>query len=187
MRITTACLTICFSTAVAVAENYTENQVWSEIVTTLRLEHFDDRTNCLASIKRYYSITDNAFSELLVRAAEEFKTGNNSDIRGFAFGSLRYFATTNAIDYAKNEAIHGPSSLNGMKLYGLLTGFDNRCFELAKSVFSSEDPEILLRNRFFAIRCILLLKATESIVEENWPGMQKSLRWSICAILPKEM
>lgn len=100
----------------------------------------DVRYSALAGYKRRFDLTDDEFSDRLVKMATVTTNGNNAWLRGFTICAICDFGTTNALDFLENEAIHGSSSA-GIKGYGIITDFDDRFFALAEKILADKRLE----------------------------------------------
>lgn len=143
-----ASMAIMFMASCVFAGNYPA-EAYGEVAEAISLWHVFVRTPALAAIKNRYQISDDDFSSILVSLAEKLKNSEQTEVRGFALGALIDFGTTNALEYLRNEALHGPSQSNGLEIYGIITGFDSRCYDLAREVFSSTDPDVTFRKGIF--------------------------------------
>ena len=100
----------------------------------------DVRYSALAGYKRRFDLTDDEFSDRLVKMATVTTNGSNAWLRGFTICAICDFGTTNALDFLENEAIQGSSSA-GIKGYGIITDFDDRFFALAEKILADKRME----------------------------------------------
>ena len=100
----------------------------------------DVRNSALAGYKRRFDLSDDEFSDRLVKMATVTTNGHNAWLRGFTICAICDFGTTNALDFLENEAIHGSSSA-GIKGYGIITDFDDRFFSLAERILADKSIE----------------------------------------------
>ena len=117
-----------------------QDAIDAEIRDEMMTLHPDVRMPGLAAIKRKYGLTDDDFSARLVKLATVTTNGVDSWLRGFTICAIRDFGTTHALGFLKSEALCGGSSA-GIKGYGLITGFDDRFFDLAERILVNKNKE----------------------------------------------
>ena len=100
----------------------------------------DVRNSALAGYKRRFTLTDDEFSDQLVKLATVATNGEEATLRMFTVAALGDFGTTNALIFLENEALKGWAS-GGISGYGLITGFDHRFFSLAEQMLADKSNE----------------------------------------------
>ena len=107
-----------------------------EIRHTLLVMNPDVRKKWLETLRDSSGLTDDEFSALLVKTANEAGQEHNADLRFFTMGAIKNFGTTNALEFLENEVARGPDFAGGLRGYSIITGFDDRCFALLEKVTS---------------------------------------------------
>ncbi len=109
------------------------------IIKTLKLQHGEDIVPSLSIIKCDSKLSDNAFSERLVQLATAMTNGEAASFRSVAISVLGDFGTTNALNFLENEVRRG--NIVAISEYGLITGYDDRFFELAEPLVDDKRKE----------------------------------------------
>ena len=90
----------------------------------------DVRNSALAGYKRRFNLSDDEFSERLVKLAAVTTNGQDATLRMFTVAAIGDFGTTNALGFLENEVRRG--NIVAISEYGVITGYDDRFFELAE-------------------------------------------------------
>ena len=90
----------------------------------------DVRNSALSGYKRRFNLSDDEFSAWLVKLATVATNGEDAALRMFTVAAIGDFGTTNALDFLENEVRRG--NIVAISEYGVITGYDDRFFELAE-------------------------------------------------------
>ena len=124
---------------VSPAESYgAVTNIEEEVRHTLLVMNPDVRKKWLVSLRDSSGLTDDEFSALLVKTANEAEQEHNADLRFFTMAAIKNFGTTNALEFLENEVARGPDFAGGLRGYSIITGFDDRCFDLLQKIVADE-------------------------------------------------
>jgi hypothetical protein len=107
----------------------------------------DVRKDALKGFQRRFNLTDDEFSERLVRLATVTTNGEDATLRMFIVAAVGDFGTTNALDFLENEVLHGRDPAGGIDGYGAITGFDDRFFALAEQIVVDKSVANSMRRK----------------------------------------
>ena len=99
----------------------------------------DVRKSALSGYKRRFNLSDDEFSARLVKLATVTTNGEDATLRMFTVAAIKDFGTTNALDFLENEVRRG--NIAAIFEYGLITGYDDRFFELAEPLVDDKRKE----------------------------------------------
>ena len=116
-----------------------QDQIDAEIREEMTALHDEVRTPGLAAIRRNHNLSDDEFSARLVKLATVTTNGEEAWLRMFTVAALGDFGTTNALDFLKNEVQRG--NVSAISKYGVITGYDDRFFELAEPLVVDKRKE----------------------------------------------
>lgn len=133
----------------------------AELFEIIAISDPDVRREQITAFCKYSGWTSDEFSEKLIEVAKEVKKDYSPGIYGYIMGAICRFGTSNALDYVRNEALHGPDHSGGLKAYALISGFDNEAFALADIVFSGQGRPYELRKLGFYIFLNGVLTSTD--------------------------
>ena len=115
--------------AQSVQDDEMDDPEWS-LRHDMSILHADVRKEALKGFQRRFNLTDDEFSERLVRLATVATNGEDAALRMFTVAAIGDFGTTNALDFLENEVRRG--NIVAISEYGVITGYDDRFFELAE-------------------------------------------------------
>ena len=116
-----------------------QDAIDAEIRDEMMALHPDVRKPGLAAIRRNHNLSDDEFSARLVKLATVTTNGQDATLRMFTVAAIKDFGTTNALDFLENEVRRG--NIVAISEYGVITGYDDRFFELAEPLVDDKRKE----------------------------------------------
>ena len=130
--------------AQSVQDDEMDDPEWS-LRHDMSILHADVRKEALKGFQRRFNLTDDEFSERLVRLATVATNGEDAALRMFTVAAIGDFGTTNALDFLENEVRRG--NIVAISEYGVITGYDDRFFELAEPLAVDKRKETWGKKR----------------------------------------
>ena len=106
-----------------------QDAIDAEIRDEMMALHPDVRMPGLAAIRRNHNLSDDEFSERLVKLATVTTNGDDATLRMFTVAALGDFGTTNALDFLEKEVRRG--NVGAISEYGAISGYDDTFWRLA--------------------------------------------------------
>lgn len=131
--------------AQSVQDDEMDDPEWS-LRHDMSILHADVRKEALKGFQRRFNLTDDEFSERLVRLATVMTNGEEATLRVFTVAALSEFGTTNALDFLKNEALNGGDVAGGIRGYGAVTDYDERFISLARQMTEDKRMDFYRRR-----------------------------------------
>ena len=97
------------------------------------------RNSALAGYKLRFTLTDDEFSDQLVKLATVATNGEEATLRMFTVAALGDFGTTNALEFLGNEALRGGDVGGGIDGFGAIVGFDECFFALTEQMLADKN------------------------------------------------
>ncbi len=135
-----------------------QDPIDAEIHDEMMVLHYDVRKPGLAAIKRNHHLSDDEFSERLVKLATITTNGQDATLRMFTVAAIGDFGTTNALEFLENEALRGGDVAGGIRGFGAIVGFNDCFFSLAEQMLTDKSMANSMRrkpvyNTFESILC----------------------------------
>ena len=116
-----------------------QDEIDAEIREEMTAWHDEVRTPGLAAIRRNHNLSDDEFSSRLVKLATVTTNGQDATLRMFTVAAIGDFGTTNALVFLEKEVRRG--NVSAISEYGVITGYDDRFFELAEPLVVDKRKE----------------------------------------------
>ena len=113
----------------------------------LSILHADVRKDALIGFQKRFNLTDDEFSERLVRLATVTTNGEDATLRMFTVAALSEFGTPNALEFLENEALRGGDVGGGMDGFGSIVGFNDSFFTLAEQMLADKSVANSMRRK----------------------------------------
>ena len=113
----------------------------------LSILHADVRKDALIGFQKRFNLTDDEFSERLVRLATVTTNGEDATLRMFTVAALSEFGTPNALEFLENEALRGGDVGGGVDGFGAIVGFNDSFFTLAEQMLADKSVANSMRRK----------------------------------------